>query len=280
MYTTRIYKISVLAQRRIAQTRRIVAESAISAGAAQSDIAEAKFARRHTFEFFTCDSSRAQKYTREIQQRGLSAVIEDMRPHDWQDASVLRRPIMLLPGMRVVPQGSAQRPGDIALETGLVFGDGLHPTTRGIARFLWKRRNTFTSFYDIGTGTGILSIVAARCGARIICAIDIDAHAVAVARRNMALCGYRFRQCRRGDIGVGAFTARFDFVAANLYTHDLISHRDRIAAVVTPGGYLAVSGVSASHAAQVIAEFSSVSLRRVEIIRQSAWAAVLFQKPL
>src|SRR3989338_1278897 len=72
----------------------------------------------------------------------------------------------------------------IYIDSDLAFGTGLHPTTKYMARIIERTRGRFKSFLDVGSGTGILSIIAAKCGAKIIDAVDICPEAVKVARGN------------------------------------------------------------------------------------------------
>ena len=84
-----------------------------------------------------------------------------------------------------------------------------------------KKKGQLSSFLDIGAGTGFLSIVAHKCHAQRICALDINAHAVKKVQENMrlnhgvftSLDQTVFRSCKK--------RRKFDFIAANLNTYDL-----------------------------------------------------------
>ena len=93
------------------------------------------------------------------------------------------------------------RPGCdyILMDTLLSFGTGLHETTRFMAQFIENKKGGFKSFLDIGTGTGILALVALKYGARDVVGIDIGQLSVEAARDNMK-ANQLFFKALRADI--------------------------------------------------------------------------------
>lgn len=170
----------------------------------------------------------------------------------------------------------------IYIDTSVAFGTGLHETTQFMVRLIERRAGTFETFLDIGTGTGILAIAALHGGANRIEAIDIGKHAVEIARENLQRNGFsRFASSVRVK-DIANFTAKtpFDFVAANLITHDLNANAQAILRLVKPGGYLAVSGVSIPHRNLFRQTFDRLPLKCVRILKGETWMAFLFKRGL
>lgn len=146
----------------------------------------------------------------------------------------------------------------VEIDPGLSFGTGLHGTTRACLQFLdnWQRRQPQASVLDMGCGTGILAIAAAKLGFPRVRAIDNDPAAVRVARANAVCNGVADRiECIQADVAIAtvaiATVAEFkadityDLVMANLLAGILIQWADRITVAVSriPGSGLVLSGI-------------------------------------
>ncbi|MDE2028105.1 MAG: 50S ribosomal protein L11 methyltransferase, partial [Candidatus Omnitrophica bacterium] len=164
----------------------------------------------------------------------------------------------------------------ILMDTLLSFGTGLHETTQLLAQFIEDSQGSFKSFFDIGTGTGILALVALKNGAQEAVGIDIGALSVAAARDNMK-ANNLFFQVRQADIGKYRPKKVYDFVAANLVTEDLIKHGPKIVGFVKKGGLLGVSGISLDNLARLRKAFASLPLKCLKVSKGKQWAALLYQ---
>lgn len=135
------------------------------------------------------------------------------------------------------PQG-VQR---IRLAPELAFGVGSHPTTRLAARAVERhcRAHPGGSVLDVGTGTGVLAIVAALSGAGSVTGIDVDPIAIAAARRNARLNGAR---ARLETTPLSAIAGTFELVVANLEAPVLLALAADLARCTAPGGALVVTG--------------------------------------
>ncbi len=136
----------------------------------------------------------------------------------------------------------------IAVDAATAFGTGEHPSTRAclIALDRLARRHRYRRPLDIGTGTGILAVAAAKLLRRRILASDIDARAVRVARRNVArngvaglvqvrrAPGYRDRAVRR---------SRYDLILSNILARPLALLASDLARALAPGGRAVLSGL-------------------------------------
>lgn len=124
----------------------------------------------------------------------------------------------------------------------MAFGSGHHATTWLMARALLDLPLSGRSGLDMGSGTGVLSLVAVRCGAAHMDAVDIDEHADANCRDNIALNGFGDRITPiRGDAGSIA-GRRYDFIVANIHRNILIADMAAYRAALRPGGDLLLSG--------------------------------------
>lgn len=166
----------------------------------------------------------------------------------------------------------------IFLDTALAFGSGTHETTKAIATFLRMKRGRYSDLFDIGTGTGILSMVGARYGAETIWALDVDREAVRTANRNFVINGVKPRMLEIGDLAHFALKRKFDMVAANLLTDILLPLGPRIASFVKQGGYLAVSGISAENYPRFRKGFDEADLRCLRVLNRGDWVGVLYKK--
>lgn len=184
-----------------------------------------------------------------------------------------------------------RRPGDtvIAMDPGMAFGTGLHPTTRlclaGIERWAdegrlarGSARDGRARLLDVGCGSGILAIAAGLLGAGELVGIDTDPIAIeatmANARRNRLA---RRMRARQGSLPSGA--GPFDLVAANLIASVLVALAADLAAELTPGGRLLASGIFVDREGEVRAAFEAAGLRVVRRDAEGDWVALEAQRP-
>ncbi len=212
--------------------------------------------------------------------RGIKILHKDDWLTRWKDDW---KPFVLTPGIDVVPvahkeayRARGRRP--IFLDTVMSFGTGLHETTRFTAGFIAEHKNKYISFLDIGTGTGILALVALKCGFSDVCAVDVEAMSVEAAKINYRANGHAVKNIYRADVKTFKLPQQFDCVAANLITQDLIALRRKILNFVRPGGILVVSGISLERLALLRRSFKDLPLRCVKIKKGRQWAAVLYRR--
>jgi ribosomal protein L11 methyltransferase len=145
----------------------------------------------------------------------------------------------------------APRAGDIIIEIdpGMAFGTGLHATTRLCLRSLEKHVQPSDSVADVGTGSGILAIAAAKLGAAWVIATDNDPLAVKIALENVALNG----EGERVTVVESATPPEgtFAIVVANILADVILGMKDALYAAVRPGGLLIASGIIEERARDV-----------------------------
>lgn len=158
------------------------------------------------------------------------------------------------------------------------FGTGLHETTSFMAKLIERIEGHFKSFLDIGTGTGLLAMIALKCKAQDVCAIDFDPDAVVAAKQNFKINHYPDHLVRQGDIGCYKTKKRFDFVAANLITRDLIKYKKQILLTVKKNGFLAISGIMIENIPLIRKAFNIKKLRCIKIHKGEQWVAFLYKR--
>ena len=218
-----------------------------------------------------------------------AASFERLDPKDWVAASLEGlRPVR---AGRFLVHGSHDRGiarfNDWALqiEAALAFGTGHHGSTRGcllaLDRIVKSRQPR--SVLDIGTGTGVLAIAAARSLRRPVLASDIDRRAVTTARENARLnrarayieivhrAGLRAQRFRQG--------APFDLIFANILLEPLQQLATPMARLVARNGHVVLSGLLLSQAGPALASYRARGLVLVRRIRLEGWATLVLTRP-
>ncbi|MDE5934251.1 MAG: 50S ribosomal protein L11 methyltransferase [Muribaculaceae bacterium] len=133
-------------------------------------------------------------------------------------------------------------PLDITIDPKMAFGTGHHATTSLMARFLLDNDITGKSVIDMGTGTGLLAIIAAMRGASPVTAIEIDPPVKDNAVENVALNGHSEINVILGDASALADVAPADFFLANINRNVILADLQAYAAHLKPDGIMALSG--------------------------------------
>jgi ribosomal protein L11 methyltransferase len=139
----------------------------------------------------------------------------------------------------------------LRLDPGLAFGTGSHPTTRLALEFLAARMRGGERVLDYGCGSGILAIAAAKLGATLVDAVDVDPLAIETTAANAAANATRVRAVLPEALPPAAY----DLVTANILAQPLIVLAPLLGARSAPGGSIALSGVLAPQADEVAAAY-------------------------
>jgi ribosomal protein L11 methyltransferase len=170
----------------------------------------------------------------------------------------------------------------IRIDPGMAFGSGAHPSTRlclrALLRYLRSARGRSTVL-DVGTGSGILAIAAARLGAARVWARDVDQVAVAVARENIR--ANRVTQVVRvaRGAGLGSTPTRCDLIVANLIADDVAGLLPEVGPRLAPGGVFVGSGIVAGRLGTVLRASAAAGLERVNVLASGEWRAVILGIP-
>ncbi len=217
---------------------------------------------------------------------GWEASLRQVRREDWAE-SWKRHFKALEVGSRLLvrPSWSRRRArrgqAVVVLDPGLSFGTGQHPTTAFCLEELVRRRrpDREQSVLDVGTGSGILAIAAAKLGYRPVEAFDLEREAMRNAWENARRNGVAGRIAfRRRDLTRMARrrARRYSVVCANLVARVLISERGRLVNRLADDGVLVLAGILTSEFAKVQQAYERSGLRLMASRRVGEWRSGTF----
>jgi len=164
----------------------------------------------------------------------------------------------------------------IALDPGMAFGTGTHPTTRLCVQLLQEEINRPLDMLDLGTGSGILAIVGAKLGARRVVGSDIDPVAVRVARENAELNQVSDRVTFiEGDLLKAHTSGRYDLVVANIIADIIVKLIPDLHRVLKPGGHFVASGIIDRRLEEVKELLSRHGMTILRVESEQEWRAVV-----
>ncbi len=179
----------------------------------------------------------------------------------------------------------ARGPNTILIDAGEAFGTAHHATTQGclLAIDRLTRSRTFASVLDLGCGSGVLAIAAARALPRAdILATDYDPLSIAVATANAKANGVGQRiafACARGLAHPWLrHAAPFDFVIANILAGPLLALAPRLRGAMSRGGIVVLSGLLDREAARLIAAYAAQGFALAEHRRIAGWSTLTLRK--
>jgi len=187
-------------------------------------------------------------------------------------------PFRIVPDWDPHPEQASTPPARVLrVDPGQAFGTGTHETTQLCLLALAElaRAAPLGRVLDLGAGTGILGIAAAKLGARIVVALDNDPEAIASARRHASLNGVSIALIV-GDGAAALSRGHFDLVLANITAAMLCERRDEIAALRGKGARLILSGFLLSDLPDIQASYAP--LGRLEVRTAGEWAAVVVDR--
>jgi ribosomal protein L11 methyltransferase len=171
---------------------------------------------------------------------------------------------------------------NLRIEAGAAFGTGHHGTTVGCLQAfhdLLKQRR-FSRVLDVGCGTGVLAIAAARTGSPIAVGTDIDAPSVRIANENAELNGARARFVHASGLNHPEVRrdGPYDLAFANILAPPLVALSQDIKMALKPGGIAILSGLLRTQQRRVLAAYTSRGFRLVRRIHRDAWATLVLRK--
>jgi ribosomal protein L11 methyltransferase len=174
------------------------------------------------------------------------------------------------------------KPGEvvIGMDPGMAFGTGHHPTTRMCLTELEKLVTPGMKVMDVGTGSGILTIAAAKLGAGHVLALDIDPAAIKAARANVKANDLQrvVKVERRTISPEDDVETGFDLVVANLYTKVILDIAPTLVAQLAPKGTLIISGILAERVGEVERSLEAVGCTLIRMDREGDWAVLVGSK--
>lgn len=164
----------------------------------------------------------------------------------------------------------------IELDPGMAFGTGLHPTTRLCMIALEKHLTGAPRVIDVGTGSGILAITAAKLGAREILALDTDIVAVDTARRNITFNhAENIVHVEHGSIDPEKQCNQFDLICINILAEVICELAPALASALRCNGIVIASGILDYKTDDVIDALKVVGIEMIEKTQEDDWVALV-----
>ena len=170
----------------------------------------------------------------------------------------------------------------LRIEAGAAFGTGHHGTTVGclLAYDALLKRARFERVLDVGCGTGVLAIAAARTGSRVVLGTDIDPVSARIARENAAINRARAKFLHAAGLDDPRVRAGgpYDLVFANILARPLVSLAQDIRGALRPGGRAVLSGLLRTQARTVRAAYLNRGFRLERRLHRDAWATLVLRR--
>jgi ribosomal protein L11 methyltransferase len=244
-------------------------------------------------EFGSWQQKELQRYLARLSEYDLFPLGLEVRQaaeDDWAEAwKVHFKPVKVTPRLVIRPPWEDYHPAPgetvVTIYPGMAFGTGRHPTTLLCLQALEQVWEDLTlslaqgawQVLDVGTGSGILALAAARMGAKVL-AIDIDPEAVAAALENVRLNALE-EVIWVETTPLNALRQQFSLILANLTAADLAHWAEALAGRTLPGGALIISGFLTQDMPAVITRFSQYGLSAAGHLTQEEWSALILRRP-
>ena len=223
-------------------------------------------------------------------QKEFGGSLRTLKPQNWAAPAAARlKPVVIRDRLIIAhdetafAEQQAAHPDRIVLQVPgeMAFGTGDHATTSTCLRLMVDyaaTRTTPWSVLDMGCGTGILALAAARLGAKPVSGFDYDPAAVRISKKNATLNGVRGVKFTCEDMTTWEPGAPHDVVLANIFYDVLTLSFGKIAAATKPGGIVIVSGILHTQAAGCLAAGKKAGLKFDAPIRRGKWVTALAVK--
>ena len=163
----------------------------------------------------------------------------------------------------------------IEMDPGMAFGTGTHETTSMCIELIEENINKDDHVLDIGCGSGILSIIAAKLGAKKVIGVDIDDTAVKVAKENIEENNENHKiDIRQGDL-MEVVDSKANLIVANIMADVIINMSEIVPSYMEKNARFVASGIISDRLEDVKKAFMKANLEIIKIVRKKDWAAIL-----
>ena len=219
----------------------------------------------------------------------LGLEVRQVAEEDWAEAWKAHfKPLKVTANLVIRPpwEEYAAQPGEtvITIYPGMAFGTGRHASTLLCLRALeqvWEQHRPRSGnpwqVLDVGTGTGILALAAARFGAEVL-AIDLDPEAVAAALENVRLNNLLDRVWVE-ETPLTSLRQQFALILANITAPDLLQLAEALTARLLNEGILIISGFLSEDVPKLESRYLGLGLQKAGFLAQEDWGALIFRRP-
>ena len=255
-------------------------------GQASSSYTDMETGRVTCTVFLKKPPAKWDKLSHIMQEVGLNCVpkcltLSRVRKEDWAESWKRHfKPFTVGNALLVKPSWSRRKPARgqalVILDPGLSFGTGQHPTTRFCLEQLAEARQPGLrqSFLDVGTGSGILAIAAAKLGYAPVRAFDFDPAAVRIAQDNARKNHVRVPSKRADITKIAVGSTKYDIVCANLTADLLESCAAKLQRFLKPGGLLVLAGILRTQIEGVRKTFQKRGFRTFKSHAEGEWESL------
>lgn len=172
-----------------------------------------------------------------------------------------------------------EKPGEVVVELdpGMAFGTGTHETTRMCIKALEKKVKGDTTVFDIGTGSGILSIAAAKLGAKHVVGVDLDPVAVESAKKNLEFNKVNNIEILYGDL-MEVVEGKANIVVANILADIIMFLSEGVRAFIEDEGYFIASGILNTQRDKVADKLKTLNFIIEEVMEDGEWICIIAKK--
>ena len=212
--------------------------------------------------------------------KGIGSVIaQKVNEEDWENNwKKYYKPLKVGEKIVIKPiwEQYNKKPGEIIvqLDPGMAFGTGSHETTRMCIKALERYVDDSSTVFDIGTGSGILAITAAKLGAKKTIGVDLDPVAVDSAKQNVSYNDINNIEILYGDL-LEVVKGKANIVVANIMADIIMFLTDQVKKVITKGGYFISSGIILCKKDEVINKLTICGFTIKEINVDGEWVCIV-----
>lgn len=205
-----------------------------------------------------------------------------LKEEDWANSwKKYYKPVHIGSRVVIAPMWEEYNQADgevvVKMDPGMAFGSGTHETTALCAELIEKYIKKGMRTLDVGTGSGILAILASKLGAKSVDALDIDANAVTVAKENCVKNGVSNVECRQSDL-IKSASGKYDFVSANIVADIVIRMSEDVGNIMADGALLVVSGIIEGQRERVVRAFEEKGFSLIDEAEKNDWNAFVFKR--
>ncbi|EXJ24117.1 Ribosomal protein L11 methyltransferase [Alkalibacterium sp. AK22] len=210
--------------------------------------------------------------------------VTDVVEEEWANAWKKHyHPVAVTRFLTIVPQWEEYAPNFLDervcyLDPGLAFGTGTHPTTQLCIQALETLVRKDDTILDVGTGSGVLSIVSALYGAGTIKAYDLDEVAVNSARSNIRLNNLEDQIAVQANNLLHGIDAEADIIVANILAEIILLFVEDAYRKLKQGGHFIMSGIISEKKDEVIEECKKYGFTIVQVNQMNDWVAIIAKK--